>query len=118
MLKSAEEIIPEFQKLKIGDGVLLHPKAPPLEVRVLIPEQSLVLGQGWGFHLVPSTDSARTTRLISRTKGGYEPRVKNRIFNFIVWHVFYEPIHFVMQRGMLKGIKRRAERIDQEVRTE
>jgi hypothetical protein len=29
--------------------------------------------------------------------------------NFVIWRVFTEPIHFVMERGTLRGVKSRVE---------
>jgi hypothetical protein len=47
----------------------------------------------------------RTTRLLVRSRLDYSPN----IFNDIAWRVFTDPINFVMERRMLKGIKERAE---------
>ena len=34
----------------------------------------------------------------------------DRVLNFFCWRVVYEPLHFIMERKMLLGIKERAER--------
>ncbi len=105
-LKSASSIVPEWQNVKQGDIIYLHPKAP-LMVSVLIPNESFVLGAVWGFHLKPIDKNS--TRLIIRARGAFETGTKNPMFNFIVWHVIYEPIHFIMERKMMLNIRRLAE---------
>lgn len=63
---------------------------------------------GWGaFVLVPIDDS--TTRFIVRTRGAHEPSlsaVSLAPFGLLL----FEPAHFIMQRGMLLGVKECAER--------
>ncbi len=106
-LKSVNRIVPEWQKVKQGDTIYLHPKAP-LPVAVLMPEKSFVLGAVWGFHLMPIDKNF--TRLLVRARGAFETGSKNPVLNFVIWHVFYEPIHFLMERKMMVNIKRLAER--------
>ncbi len=57
----------------------------------------------WTFALRPLSDGA--TRLLVRTRADYRPRA---VLAPVV-RLLLEPIHFVMERGMLMGIKRRAE---------
>ena len=106
-MRNAERIVPEWQDLRVGDGVSLHPKAPPLPVVAIEPGRSIVLGCSWAFVLHPIDE--RTTRLIVRSQGVYQPDMGNAITNFLIWRVVYEPAHFVMERKMLLGIKSRAE---------
>lgn len=115
-LASADRIVPEWQGCTVGDTVSLHPKVPGLPIRILEHERHFVLAQTWGFHLIPI--DANATRLVVRARGDYEPRLKNALLNFLVWHVLYEPIHFVMERRMMLGIKRCAERTPARPRTE
>src|SRR5215213_6154425 len=69
-LRNAESVVPEWQGLKVGDEVWLHPMAPPLPALVCEPERALVLGNNtkdpgtWGFFLKKVDDN--TTRLIIR----------------------------------------------------
>ena len=107
-LHSADRIVPEWQEPLLGDLVSLHPTGPQLPIQILEPQQHFVVGQTWGFHLIPI--DAESTRFVVRTRGGYEPALGNRFLNFLVWHGLYEPIHFVMERKMMLGIKRRSER--------
>src|ERR1051325_3730952 len=48
-MRNANWIKPEWQSLKVGDSVWLHPKAPPLKVLALDPGCSIVLEQLWAF---------------------------------------------------------------------
>lgn len=108
-MRNADEIVPEWQNLKVGDKVWLHPKAPPVEVAAMEPRRAIVL-KPWGAFVLHPIDE-KTTRMIIRSQGGYEPDLKNVVLNFLLWRVFYEPAHFIMERKMLLGIKKRAERL-------
>jgi hypothetical protein len=107
---NAESIHPEWQDLKVGDELKLcphEPGPPPYLVAALEPDRAMVLGhknaQGaweetWAFVITPQPDG--TSRLVTRDRtmavGGF-------------WEVIHPGI-FVMERGMLLGIKERAER--------
>ena len=65
-MRNAERIVPDWQDLRVGDGVSLHPKAPPLPVVAIEPGRSIVLGCSWAFVLHPIDE--RTTRLIVRSQ--------------------------------------------------
>lgn len=60
-------------------------------------------GGSWGFVLQP-VDSNHT-RLIARLRGGKPPTLWGRIIGAVFW----DPTHFVMERKMLKTIKRLSE---------
>jgi hypothetical protein len=108
-LINADRIHEEWQGLKKGDKVKMCPGdwgSPAYEVALLDPDHAVVLGHQengqwsdvWQFILVPQMDG--TTRLVARgrdTKTG------------TIWDVI-RPGQFVMERGMLLGIKERAER--------
>jgi len=108
-MHSADEILPAFQDLHVGDSWQLGRRGPVLRVAALDPQRSLVLrsddGQWvWAFALVP-TDGG--TRLISRNRiatAGGAPAA--RAFT----EFFMEPGSLIMERKMLLGIKDRAER--------
>ena len=106
-MRNANWIKPEWQSLKVGDSVWLHPKAPPLKVLAIEPGRAIVLEKIWALILRPIDE--RTTRLIVRGRGDYSPKLKNAFLNFLVWRVIFEPAHFIMERKMMLGIKRRAE---------
>jgi len=64
----------------------------------------------WGAFVLQPIDE-KTTRLIIRSQGDYNPDLKNPILNFFLWRVVFEPAHFIMERKMLLGIKARAEKL-------
>jgi hypothetical protein len=108
-MKNADRVVPEFQGLKVGDGVRLHPKVPPLPVLICEPCETLVLGSNtespgtWGFYL--RRIDGQTTRLVVRGRGQLRPGLLNWLFQ----HVLFEPAHFVMERKMMLNVKERAE---------
>ena len=106
-MRNADRIVPEWQQLEVGDRVWLHPKAPPLKVLMVELGRSIVLEKTWAFFLRAIDE--RTTRLIIRGRGDYNTTMKNPIFTFLLWRLIFEPAHFIMERKMLLGIKRRAE---------
>jgi hypothetical protein len=126
-IHNADRIIPELQNLKVGDGIRLHPKAPPLPVALIEPHKALVLhardyspedesavsarsktektfSTSWGFYTDKIDDN--TTRLTSRWKVAYNPTMKNSLS---YGPLVVGPIGFAMDRKMLLGIKKRAE---------
>jgi hypothetical protein len=108
-MRNAGEIVPEWQDIKVGDSVWLHPKVPPLPVMQVEPGRALVLGSNtnepgtWGLYLKPI--DADTTRLIVRGRWDWKPNVPGWIGHYLL----LEPAHFVMERKMMLGIKERAE---------
>ena len=108
-LHNADRIVPEWQHLNVGEQVRLHPKAPPLPVLLVEPGKSLVMGSNtgtpgtWAFYLKPI--DANTTRLIAHGRG----QGKSGALAWLGHHVVFEPAHFIMERKMLLGIKRRAQ---------
>jgi len=44
-IHNADQIFPDFQSLRVGDSVRLHPKAPPLPVAIVEPCRALVLNR-------------------------------------------------------------------------
>jgi hypothetical protein len=121
------KIMPEFQDLKVGDGIKLHPKVPPMRVAQLQPGHALVLHASEDIRKSPSNDigdgksespfsatwqfileeiEEKKTRLITRGRYFYSPGLANKLsFGPTV----SEPISFVMERKMLKEVKRLAE---------
>lgn len=113
-IHSADRVVPEWQAIKAGDEVRLHPDVA-LKVAAVDPGRSLVLRGGvpagdvpppfdftWAFALQPGPDG--TTRLIVRERYAYiRPWAR-----FMVEPV--EVIDFVMTQKMLRGIRSRAER--------
>jgi len=112
---NADRIHPEWQDVKPGDLVRLHPKAPPIPVVVVQPGHALVIGGKagtdapgfpsvtWAFVLEPV--GAGQTRLLIRWRSSFPPTVGQYLSNKYA----LEPIHFIMERRMMLGIKERAE---------
>ena len=123
-IHSVEQVIPELQNPQVGELVRLGPQGYPcFAVAAIDPPRALVLisanpqtGQPvvhtaqvekgysiatWQFILEPRGENV--TRLLVRQRLAYSPDLA------WVWRLT-EPVGFVMERKMLLGIKRRAER--------
>jgi hypothetical protein len=107
-LINADRIHEEWQNLSVGDQVKMCPGTsgpPPYEVAILEPDHAVVLGhkesgtwvEVWQFILLPQGDGS--TRLVLRSRNGAEGWF---------WDVI-RPGEFIMARGMMLGIKERAE---------
>jgi len=66
----------------------------------------MVLKGGWTFFLQPL--DAQTTRFIVRYASF---PVKGNLSAALYYYPIFEPAHFVMESGMMLGIKQRAERM-------
>ncbi|MCK5329936.1 MAG: hypothetical protein KAK01_00895 [Candidatus Marinimicrobia bacterium] len=115
--------INKFQFMRPTDKVYLHPQAPPLTVRSMRRYYWFVLHGGnlvgatqatgneitanltWTFYLQKIDNT--TTKLITRGRYAYGQGLVNSL-NYGPYLI--EPIAFVMERKMLQGIKRRAEK--------
>jgi hypothetical protein len=112
-IHSADRVVPQWQDLKVGDHVKLHPEVG-LAVALVEPGRALVLRGGvpmgaaqppydftWAFVLREQPEG--TTRLLVRERYAYTQR-------WASWLV--EPVAvvaFVMSQRMLRGIRDRAE---------
>jgi len=114
-ITNARRINPDWQDPSPGDAVRLGPKGYPLfRITSIEPGQALVMQAcdpatekpgpaSWVFVIEQLGND--TCRLWTRSRNGSE-----RTFaNLLIWRVITEPIHFVMERRMLIGIKQRAE---------
>jgi hypothetical protein len=116
-IHSADQIVPEWQDIKVGDQVKLHPEIG-LGVAVVELGRALVLRGGvpmgaapppydftWAFVLQEQPEG--TTRLLVRERYAYTQR----------WApLLVEPVAvvaFMMSQRMLRGIRDRAQRGDQ-----
>ena len=98
-IRNADRVHPEWQRRDIGETVLLHP-ASGLKVLRFEPGRALVLEGGWSLVVL---DDGPRCRLIARLRA---PRgVIGSAYAMLL-----ELPHFLMERRMLLGIKRRAER--------
>jgi hypothetical protein len=123
---SADRIHPEWQDLRAGEDYLtLDPdETMKMVIAVIEPPRAFVVRSGapgeppqaagslfrgemawtWGFYLEPA--GAGATRLIIRSRASWRrtaPAAFAQAFGL-------EPAHFIMEEGMLRGIRGRAER--------
>jgi hypothetical protein len=105
---NASRIHAEWQDLQVGDETKMCPGEsgpPPYRVVQIVPDQAIVLGHQengqwvdiWQLVLLPQEDGS--TRLVQRSRtmmaGG-------------LWSIIHPGV-FIMERGMMLGIKERAE---------
>ena len=113
-MHSADRIVAEWQDIKVGDEMRLHPEVP-LEVVAVEPGRWLVVRGGvpmgttpppyeftWAFVLRERADGS--TRLLVRERYAYT----RRWAPFLVEPV--EAVSSVMSQKMIRGIRDRAER--------
>jgi hypothetical protein len=113
-IHTLDHIEPALQTLQVGDEIRLGPQEglPSYKVVLMEPGQALVLrsvnpqtgaeGETWGFYLLEKQSGL--TRLVVRHRATPGIDATERIFNTV-----FQPISFVMERRMLKGIRERAE---------
>ena len=112
-IHSVDNILPEFQDLKVGDAQRHGQRGPVLRVAILEPQRALVLRSddgNWVWAFALAADGAGT-RLVSRNRIA-TPGASglSRALNRYVM----EPGSLIMERKMLLGIKHRAERLARE----
>lgn len=109
---NADRIHPEWQDLQVGDEVKMcpgEPAPPPYIVAQIHPNQAIVLGHQeagewvdiYQFVIVPQADGS--SRLLLRTR-------TNAVGG--LWTAIHPGV-FVMERGLLFGVKERAEKLAQ-----
>jgi hypothetical protein len=108
-MHSAERIVPEWQQLQVGDVLRSREGRPGMRVEILASERVLSNRSEagdwvWTFALGPENGS---TRLISRNRIAIKGAAAGQRLGMLVM----EPGSLVMERKMLLGIKRRAERL-------
>jgi hypothetical protein len=115
-IRNAQSIHPEWQDIQAGDLVRAVPPGwfggrfdanPGWRVARVDPGRAIVL-QNWGAFVLLPVDE-HTTRLVIRSRGHNRGGVAAAALAPVGAMVF-EPIHFLMQRRMMIGIKERAER--------
>lgn len=110
-ISTVEHLLPEFQSLQPGE-VLPAGRGLHLPVRAVEPNGSLVIGShpdappgeatvSWSLGLYPREGS---TRLVSRVRSAHRWRPGTPLSALFL----QGPLHFVLERKMLLGIKRRA----------
>lgn len=108
-MHSADTIVPEWQRLEVGDVLRPAKGGPGMRVEILEPERVLSNRSEagdwvWTFFLEPQDGS---TRLISRNRIAMKGASAGQRLGILVM----EPGSLVMERKMLLGIKERAERL-------
>lgn len=123
-IHNADRIVPELQTLQAGDSIPFW-RGAGVKVLGIEPPCLLVLGGSiyaenassqpptsanntggtWVFALQES--SPGETRLIVRTRVARFPPAW---LSFLICRLLIEPAHFIMERGMLHGIRKRSER--------
>jgi hypothetical protein len=113
---SATRIHPELQDVSVGDRIntgSIGDMAIGSEVTVLERNRALVIGT-WAFILRP-LPGARTRLIVRERDSGWlrmaAPRRSGllRALGGLIDYAAAEPLHFVMLRGMMLGLKHRAE---------
>ncbi|HZK78225.1 MAG TPA: hypothetical protein VFC35_04905 [Gemmatimonadaceae bacterium] len=114
-IRNADRIEPAWQQRRQGDVIRaaqpdylrgLFGRNLGWRITQLEPGRAMVL-QSWGAFVLSPID-AQTTRMHIRTRGRGVPTISGIALTPLSLLVF-EPAHFIMERGMLLGIKRRAE---------
>lgn len=106
------ESVPEFQEMEVGrivSGSIDESKSLikyNFRVAAVEPGRSFVL-ENWGTFALQEIDSKQTC-LIVRTHAGQLSDLKSKLEDF-----FFMPLHYIMERRMLMGIKARVEGIRQ-----
>lgn len=101
-MQNAEEIDPTLQGVAVGDRLSFQQDGPSMLVTLVEPGRTLSCA-GWTWHLVPVDE--QTTRLVVR----YSFPVPDTA-SAAYYYPIFEPAHFIMEAGMMLGIKARAER--------
>ena len=115
-IRNADEIHPEWQGLKVGELVRTYRPVRRFEplgwlvatvepLRALVvhePKRKGIINSSWSLVLEPR---GAGTRVLSRWR--FRRRgIADALFKRLV----FDPAHFVMESGVLRGIKQRAER--------
>jgi hypothetical protein len=112
-IHNADRIVPEWQHLKAGDTIRLGSKQVYGDTTLLpvvaMEENHYLVLKGWGAFVLKPIDSY-TSRLLIRSHGK-----RNGWGMGLLSFLLLDPIHFLMERRMLIGLKERAERSWQQV---
>jgi hypothetical protein len=101
---NAVTVHPEWQNPQPGDTVYLGKNEPYIFVTLAKPNEYYSL-DGWMFYL-QAIDTVNT-RLIVRYPS---MEVRQSKFTTAYYYGLFESLHFIMESGMMMGIKERAER--------
>jgi hypothetical protein len=102
-MHNAGEINPALQHLQTGDHISFQQDGPFAIVAEVEAEERLVLDGGWAWYLADEGDNA--TRLVVRYASFKVDTMVSQLFYYSI----FEPAHFIMEQGMLLGLRERAE---------
>jgi len=113
-IRNADQIHAEWQDIKVGEPIWLHPKIPGIPVAIVEKNHALVLGGrgiperriptvSWAFIVEPAAKGQ--SRLLVR----WRSQTPRTWFDLLFNKYLLEPIHFVMERRMMLGIRDRAQ---------
>lgn len=121
---NVDRIVPEWQQVDAGDLIPFTPDGFGMRVVRIEPERTLVLAATiptpgdarldestvvWGFHLTELAGGR--TRLVVRLRTP-DPLARPIGWGAATFLLFVlEPLHFLMEQRMLRGIRSRAERL-------
>jgi hypothetical protein len=113
-IHSADQIVPAWQGLTVGDEVRLHPEIG-LRVVVLAPENAMVLRGGVPMGPVPPPYDCTWAFVVRRQQDGSTRLLVRESYEYTKrWSaLLVEPVQlisFVMSERMLRGIRLRAQR--------
>jgi hypothetical protein len=94
---------PKWQNPQVGDRVYYGHNQPFATITFVKRPEYYSLG-GWTFYLQPMDST--NTRLIVRYPS---MEIKQSKFSTLYYYGLFEPLHFIMESGMMMGIKKRAE---------
>lgn len=131
-IHSADQVLPQFQNLRVGDKIPIEPEGGGYTVAEITPNRHLVLftdGTGdseldkifrqanaastWTFLL--EAPAPQCARLIVRWRARWDPSSSPSAF---LIGLVLDPIEFLMEQKMMRGIKQRAEAAAQKGETE
>ena len=101
---NAKTIHPEWQNPQPGDTVFYGKNEGYAMVSLAKPNEYYSLN-GWTFYL--QAIDTENTRLIVRYPS---MEIKQSKFTTAYYYALFEPLHFIMESGMMMGIKQRSER--------
>lgn len=118
-MKNAQHIVPIWQNVQVGDAFRMDRRIPALKVAIVQAPHAFVVYGGpdaageaasgmprvsWQFVIEPTEDG--NSRLVVRWQSALPPGFFAELFN----KTLLEPVHFLMEERLLRGVKERAER--------
>ena len=101
---NTDEINPAWQNPRPGDTVY-YGKNMPYGLVSLAKKNEYYSIQGWTFYLMPINDT--DTRMIVRYPS---MEVRHDLSGSLYYYFQFESLHFIMETGMMMGIKEKAEK--------